>query len=114
MEKDMDLSFDLKTVHVEIRGEELIVDGVHGPSALDQMMSQYEDDIGVRTSALRIADLVFSAGQTIDKTTAEVIVQEMAMLAHDMLHEQATEWDTPTLEALRKIRATFPELEAAE
>ena len=49
----MDLSFDLNTVFTaEIRGEELYIDGVHGPSVLDQMMSQYEDiGIGVRTSA---------------------------------------------------------------
>jgi hypothetical protein len=124
MEATMDLKFDLKTVRVEINGNpdeggELYIDGVHGPSVLDQMMSQYEDiGIGVRTSALHIADLVFSAGQTIDKTTAERIAQEMAMLALDMLREEgALEWDTSTRLALTKVRGTNPdvaELAAAE
>jgi hypothetical protein len=107
----MDLSFDLKTlVAVEITGEVLIVDGIHAPTVLDQMLRQYEDeDIGVCTSALGIADLVFSAGETIDKSRADCIVQEMAMLAHDLLREEgAGEWAAPTLDALRKIRATFP------
>jgi chaperone required for assembly of F1-ATPase len=124
----MDLSFDLKTVlAVEIDGEtintdggkELYIDGVYSPSVLDQMTSQYADCdvLSVHTSALRIADLVFSAGETIDKTAAKVIAQEMAILADFMLRDQAAEtleWDAPTLDALRKIRAIFPELEAAE
>jgi hypothetical protein len=115
LEEDMDLSFDLKTVHaVEIKGGELYIDGVHGPSILDQMMRQYEDiGIGVRTCALQIADLVFGAGQSIDKATAKVIVQEMALLARDILGEETKEWDKETLDRLRTIENTDPDFAEA-
>jgi hypothetical protein len=127
----MDLRFNLKTLllieidgeEMSTEGDELYIDGVHGPSILDQMMRQYEEiGIGVRTSALRIADLVFGAGQSIDKATARCIAQEMAMLARDlamlardMLGEETKEWGKETLDRLRTIQNTDPDFaEAAE
>ena len=116
----MNLRFNLKTISlIEIdgdemsaEGDELYIDGVHAPSVLDQMMSQYEEiGIGVRTSALHIADLVFNAGQSIDEATARVIAQDMALLAHDLLLEEgAGKWEAQTLFALMKIRITDPDV----
>jgi hypothetical protein len=78
----MDLSFDLKTlVAVEITGEVLIVDGIHAPTVLDQMLRQYEDeDIGVCTSAIlafvpvRWASLTLFSARVRPSTSPEPIV----------------------------------------